>query len=247
VSAIASRDGRNSPAPAFAWGTVLVGLFLVAACGDGGGPEPQSNFEGFVREVAETLSADDVERLVVNTSRVRIVCDEQRVEALRFCRGREVGSTADGFDVKFYGSGEATVVMDGPGIRQMFEGMLGGQDLAAPPDDIGGPGITVYSTRFPDEAEWFPNDDPENLPVRGDIAITYVGTSSEYIPAGDGSSEWSVVRDSTVERRLWAALAEQDEDGIWKIRLWLVGWPAADHPAMNPSEENGFTRWPPAR
>jgi len=188
-----------------------------------------SDFNAFALEVADSVAVGDVERLVAQTDRVRVVCDEQLLESAKPCRGLTAGATAQGFDVEFYGREET--ILDGEELRLLLEGMVFGADLQAPADEFGGAAIRIYSTRVPDTALWFDTDDPENLPLRGDIAISYIGRSPS--------------EDDQVKRRLWAAVAEAGDDGVWRIRLWLVGFFRPDHPALNPSEANGFKAWAP--
>jgi len=214
--------------PPWLFPALLAPVLLLAACGEQEVVYDQSrDFSTFAVEVADALALGDVERLVANTTRARVVCDEQLVQEAKACQGLAVGAETEGFDVGVFGKGNK--ILDGDEIRLLLEGMVFGADLQSPPDQFGAPGLVVYSTRLPDPALWFPTDDPDKLPIRGDIAITYIGRSPS--------------EDDGVQRRLWAAVAEQGGDGAWTIRLWLVGFYRPDHPALNPSEENGFKRW----
>ena len=212
----------------WAVGVLVVSVLpLLAACESESVLEKYPNFDGFVLEVADAVAVGDVERLVTHTDRVSVVCDEGLAQEVKACQGLAVGATAQGFDVDYYGREET--VLDSEEFRLLLEGMVFGADLEAPADEFGGPGARIYSTRVPDTALWFDTDDPESLALRGDIAITYIGRSPS--------------EDDQVQRRLWAAVAEQGDDGAWRIRLWLVGFFRTDHPALNPSEENGFKLW----
>ncbi len=190
--------------------------------------EDQSDFNGFVLEVADALVLQDVERLVRQMGRTTLTCEGRVQEEATLCEGLPEGTVVEGFDVKFFQEGDIRT-LDGADMRLLLEGMIFGADPQAPPDDVGNPGLRVYSTLFPDELVWF-TEDENGVPPRGDIAITYIGRSPG--------------QDSDVKRRLWAALAEES-GGFWKIRLWLVGFDPEGHPALNPSEENGFQVWQP--
>jgi hypothetical protein len=211
--------------------SMAVLVLLAASCQQEQAPSGQSvgGFDAFVLDVADALAERDVERLVANSSRTVLTCTEGTTAQPGACEGRPAGSVAEGYDVKYLGR-EQTTLLGGTDYRLLLEGMMGNIDLSAASDEFGGPRLQIYSTLEPDPLVWFPEDDPAELPDRGDIAITYVGRS----PSEDADSK----------RRLWVALAELGNDG-WKIRLWLVGYFRADHPALHPSEENGFERWEP--
>ena len=187
-----------------------------------------TDFDAFVLEVADALALQDLERLISQVGRTRLTCEGQLLEEAGICKGVPAGTVVEGVDLKRFGESEIETLGGGE-IRLLLDGLFGA-DLSAPTDEIGGPGLQVYSTRFPDELVWFPADE-ESLPLRGNIGITYIGPS----PSED---------EDLKRRRLWGALAEET-NGVWKIRLWLVGFPAEGHPALNPSEENGFQRWFP--
>lgn len=214
----------------WAIGAFVVSLLpILSGCQQESVLEKYADFNALALEVTDGIAVGDGERLVAQTDRVRIVCDQQLIESAAPCQGMAVGATTQGFDVEFYGREET--ILDGEELRLLLEGMAFGSDLQAPADQFGGPGIRVFSTRVPDTALWFDTDDPESLPQRGDIAITYIGRSPS--------------EDDQVKRRLWAAVAEKGDDGTWRIRLWLVGFFRPDHPALNPSEGNGFKAWSP--
>lgn len=194
--------------------------------------EGASSFNALALEVADALSLQDTERLVENSNKVRLVCDEQKVATVDACRGKAPGAAVEGFDVKFQGRGAQVTLLDGGQIRLLLEGMFN-PDLQAPPDAIGGAALQLYSTLMPDKTIFFPADE-QNLPQRGTMAITYIGVSP-----GE--------QDMTSKRRLFAAVAEPDSKGVWRIRLWLVGFYRPDHPALNPSPDNGYKRWQPPK
>ncbi len=207
---------------------LCLGIVLATACGgEDVVYQESSEFDEFATQISGALGLGDVEQLVASSARVRVVCDERLVTEESACQGRPIGAEAEGFDVKFFG--KEPTVLGGEQFRSLIDGMVANADFTAADDDFGDPGLRVYSTLYPDPVLWFESDDEESLPPRGDIAITYIG----YSPS----------EDHEIKRRLWVAVAEQGLDGIWRIRLWLVGFFQSDHPAMNPSEENGFKRW----
>jgi hypothetical protein len=214
---------------------LLVGLAcllagLLTACGEDELPSAAfTDFNQFTVEIADALINRDLERVMTQTARIRVTCDQALIASSPACRGQTAGAQVGGFAVDYPMRG--TVLMDGDGIRLLLEGMMFGEDLQSAPDRFGGPQLQVYSTLFPDKTPFFPSDRSGTVPERGDIAITYIGRS----PSEDGS----------VRRRLWAAIAEKDSQGYWRVRLWLAGHFRDDHPALNPSTANGFKRWSP--
>ncbi|HWO72389.1 MAG TPA: hypothetical protein VNN21_02425 [Dehalococcoidia bacterium] len=206
----------------------LAGL-LLSACEDELPSAAFTDFNEFVVEIADALADHDVERLVTQTARVQVVCDPQLIASSQVCQGQAVGARVQGFAVDYPTRG--TVLLDGSAFRQLLEGMVFGEDLQAPADQFGKPDLQVFSTLYPDKTPFFPSDRPGAVPDRGDIAITYVGRSPS--------------EDADVKRRLWAAIAEKDSEGYWRVRIWLAGYFRPDHPALNPSEANGFKRWTP--
>lgn len=225
------RRLRGIIAPIAVAGLVVPAL-LLAACGDDEGDLPFATFDSFdelVLEIADAMLDHDVERLVNQSARARITCEGDLLQRATPCRGQPAGTQVQAFLANYAGRG--LVALDGSEFRLLMEGMIRNEDLQAPPDQFGSPRLQVYSTLFPDPAPLFAGEQVGSVPERGDIAITYIGRSPS--------------EDAEIKRRLWAAIAEKDAQGNWRIRLWLVGFYDAAHPALNPGQDNDFKRWSP--
>lgn len=198
-----------------------------AACKASSETPQSSDFHAFALEVADALAHDDVERLIAQTTKVRFTCDA-RTASSSPCANLSLGSTAEGFDVKFQNHGDEATLLDGTEMRTLLEG-LQNADVTAPPDQFGEPSLEIYSTLLPDQSIFY-DADKQKPPLRGTLAITYVGLSP-----GE--------HDDTVKRRLFAAIGEADHAGVWRIRLWLVGFYTPAHPAFHPGDGNSWKRW----
>ena len=207
-------------------------VLLVAACSDEEDELPFATFQSFdalVLEVADAMADHDVERLVSQSSRTPIVCESDLLERATPCKGQAGGTQVEAYAASYAGRGLA--VLDGAEFRRLIEGLIRNEELSAAPDQFGSPRLQVFSTLYPDPAPFFAGEEEGAVPERGDIAITYIGRSPS--------------EDAEVKRRLFAALAEKDAQGNWRLRLWLVGFFDPNHPALNPGSDNDFKRWSP--
>jgi hypothetical protein len=207
---------------------VVGAVVLVGCAGEDESYAPPTDFAAFTLEIADALAREDLERIIANTNMVRFECTERLATESPACRGLPVGATAEGFDVKYQGSGDAATILGHAEIRQMVDGMFNA-DFDAPADEFGSSALQLYSTRHPDPTAFFQGDE-EEIPERGTLAITYIGVSPSE-------------NDYEASRRLFAAVAEPDAEGFWRIRLWLVGFYRPDHPALNPGDGNDYVRW----
>jgi len=205
-------------------------LLLAAACGEDELPAGEfKDFDAFALEIADAMTVGEVERVMFQTARETFACEGKLLQEAKPCRGAAPGTKAQGFALKL--AGKETIFLDSDEIRLMLEGIVFGADGGASPDRFGPSRFQVYSTLYPDRQLWFASDRPDALPERGEIVFTYIGRSPR--------------EDAEIKRRLWGSLAQKDSAGNWRIRLWLGGFFQADHPALNPSPQNGFKRWQP--
>ena len=211
---------------------MIAALLLLSSCGDDEDELPFASFTSFDQltlEVADALVDHDVERLVNQSARARITCEGDLLQRSTPCKGQQAGAQVQAYLANYAGRG--LVALDGNEFRLLMEGMIRNEELQAPPDQFGSPKLQVFSTLYPDTAPFFAGEKEGSVPERGDIAITYVGRSPS--------------EDAEVKRRLWAAIAEKDAQGDWRVRLWLIGFYDPAHPALNPGKDNDFTRWAP--